>query len=218
MGLGGLPFESVTLSLPEGSLIALFSDGLVKSRHRHVDAGSKELKQLLAQHTGSLDETCGIVLRALVDEPPQDDVALLLVGTRALDASQVAAWEFASDPAVVSQARDAASRQLSHWGLEEVVLTTELVVSELVTNAIRYGNGHVQLRLIRQETLICEVSDGSNTAPHLRRARTFEEGGRGLFIIANLTERWGTRQNRRGKTIWAEQVLSSPVHQTAARP
>jgi hypothetical protein len=83
----------------------------------------------------------------------------------------------------------------------------ELVVSELVTNAIRYGTGPIHLRLIKDRSLICEVSDGSNTAPHLRRARTFDEGGRGLLLVAQLTQRWGTRQTPRGKTIWAEQSL-----------
>ena len=73
-----------------------------------------------------------------------------------------------------------------------------------VTNAIRYGAAPRQLRLIRDNTLICEVLDGSSTAPHLRRAHTFDEGGRGLFIVANLTERWGTRYTGNGKAIWAE--------------
>jgi hypothetical protein len=83
------------------------------------------------------------------------------------------------------------------------------VVSELVTNAIRYGTGPIQLRLIVQSTLTWEVSDASGTAPHLRRARTFDEGGRGLMLVAQLTERWGTRYGRDGKVIWAEQVLTA---------
>nr|QIY60394.1 ATP-binding protein [Streptomyces sp. RPA4-2] len=96
---------------------------------------------------------------------------------------------------------------MARWGLPEAAFLAELVVSELVTNAIRYGGSPVQLRLIRHDTLICEVSDSSNTAPHLRRARTFDEGGRGLFIVAQLAERWGTRQQSDGKTIWAELAL-----------
>lgn len=88
---------------------------------------------------------------------------------------------------------------------------TELVVSELVTNAIRYGAEPIRLRLIRDRTLICEVSDGSSTAPHLRRAHAFDEGGRGLLPVAQLTESWGTRQTATGKTIWAEQVLLPPT-------
>jgi hypothetical protein len=56
-------------------------------------------------------------------------------------------------------------------------------------------------------TLICEVSDASHTAPHLRRAKIFDEGGRGLLLAAQLTERWGSRHTPEGKTIWAELTL-----------
>jgi hypothetical protein len=100
-----------------------------------------------------------------------------------------------------------AARQLSDWGLEELVLTTELIVSELVTNAIRYGIGPIRLRLIRHTVLICEVSDGSSTSPRLQHPRTTDEGGRGLFLVAQLSLRWGTRYTESGKLIWAEQTL-----------
>jgi hypothetical protein len=81
-----------------------------------------------------------------------------------------------------------------------------------VTNAIRYGSGPIQLRLIREAAvLICEVSDGSSTSPRLRHARTTDEGGRGLFLVAQLTHRWGTRYAASGKIIWAEQSLPSPA-------
>lgn len=113
------------------------------------------------------------------------------------------------DPAVVSKARVHASDQLTAWGLEEMAFTTELVVSELVTNAIRYGKPPIQLRMILQSSLTCEVSDASSTTPHLRRARVFDEGGRGLLLVAQLTERWGTRHNREGKVIWAEQLIAA---------
>ncbi|MET7736753.1 ATP-binding protein [Streptomyces sp. NPDC005402] len=82
------------------------------------------------------------------------------------------------------------------------------MVSELFTNAIRYGHPPVGLRLIRDTALICEVSDAGSTAPHLRRARVFDEGGRGLLIVAQLAHRWGSRYTRNGKTIWVEVKLS----------
>ncbi|MFJ9870423.1 ATP-binding protein [Streptomyces sp. NPDC101165] len=62
-------------------------------------------------------------------------------------------------------------------------------------------------------TLTCEVFDASSTAPHLRRARTFDEGGRGLLLVAQLADRWGTRHGREGKVIWAEQAL--PAERTS---
>ncbi|MEU1536317.1 ATP-binding protein [Streptomyces fagopyri] len=101
-------------------------------------------------------------------------------------------------------ARCEVSRRLTDWRLGELAFTTELVVSELVTNAIRYGRPPIQLRMIRDSVLICEVSDSSSTAPHMRRARTFDEGGRGLLLVAPFAERWGTRHLPGGKSIWAE--------------
>ena len=91
-------------------------------------------------------------------------------------------------------------------------LTTGLIASELVTNVYRYADGPVTLRLLRERSLVCEVSDTIHTSPHLRRARTTDEGGRGLFLVAQMTERWGTRYSREGKTVWTEQPLTgTPV-------
>ncbi|MCW2870358.1 ATP-binding protein, partial [Actinacidiphila oryziradicis] len=79
--------------------------------------------------------------------------------------------------------------------------------SELVTNAIRHATGPIRLRLIRHQLLTCEVSDTSNSLPRLRHARTTDEGGRGLFLIAQLSHRRGTRYTPDGKIVWAEQEL-----------
>ncbi|WP_259407534.1 ATP-binding SpoIIE family protein phosphatase [Streptomyces akebiae] len=207
LGLGGFPFETAQFELPEGSLLALYTDGLVESRTRDVDIAQTLLRDVLAQASASLEETCDKLLSALLPSRPADDIALLLARTRALDADRVATWDLATDPAVVSGARAQASDQLAAWGLEDMAFTTELMVSELVTNAIRYGKAPIQLRMILQSTLTCEVSDASSTAPHLRRARVSDEGGRGLLLVAQLAQHWGTRHNREGKVIWAEQLL-----------
>ncbi|MDT0486064.1 MULTISPECIES: ATP-binding SpoIIE family protein phosphatase [Streptomyces] len=207
LGVGGLPFECTELELPEGSLLAFCTDGLVEARDRDVGLGLDRLCESLAGPVASLETTCDTILKALLPKSPSDDVALLLARTRALHADQVAAWSLPSDPSIVADARAQTTRQLTAWGLEEAAFVTELVVSELVTNAIRYGAVPIGLRLIRDRTLICEVSDASNTAPHLRRARTYDEGGRGLHMVAQLTQGWGTRQTPLGKTIWAEQSL-----------
>ncbi|WUO34997.1 SpoIIE family protein phosphatase [Streptomyces sp. NBC_00286] len=207
LGVGGLPFESTEIELPEGSLLAFYTDGLIEARDHDVGAGIDRLCKALASPVPSLDVTCDAILKALLPDACDDDVALLLARTRALHADQVAAWALPSDPAIVAAARAQTSRQLATWGLEDAAFITELVVSELVTNAIRYGAVPIGLRLIRDRALICEVSDASNTAPHLRRARVFDEGGRGLHMVAQLTQGWGTRQTATGKTIWAEQPL-----------
>ncbi|WP_329179888.1 SpoIIE family protein phosphatase [Streptomyces decoyicus] len=209
LGLGTLPFESVELELAEGSLIALYTNGLIETCDRDIGVGLSRLSGALAVPGRTLKEVGGNVVKALMTGPPSDDAALLLARTHALDAHQVASWDLAADPAVVGSARALAGQQLSEWGLDELLFTTELIVSELVTNAIRHGTGPITLRLIRQDALICEVSDASSTSPRLRHARTTDEGGRGLFIVAQLTRRWGTRYTPIGKIIWTEQSMPS---------
>jgi len=207
LGLGGLAFESVEVELPEGSLLALYTDGLIAARQQDVGTG---LDRLLLELSGvhiSTDALCDQVVEALLPDHRTDDAALLLAQVRQLDADQVATWDVPADPEAVAGTRAHVVRQLRDWGCEAAGFVTELVVSELVTNAIRYGSSPIQLRLIRDRSLICEVIDGSSTAPHLRRARAFDEGGRGLMLVAQLTQRWGTQQTPDGKVIWCEQAL-----------
>jgi PAS domain S-box-containing protein len=207
LGLGGLPFETAEVELGEGSLLALYTDGLIEATGRDMDVGLDLLRNALASPAATLEEICDQVLRAVRPEPPTDDIVLILARTSLLGAGQTGTWPLPVDPEAVAGARRMASEQVAVWGLEELAFATELIVSELVTNAIRYGTPPIQLRLIRGDTLVCEVSDGSSTAPHLRRARTFDEGGRGLMLVAQVAERWGSRQTATGKTIWTEQPL-----------
>ncbi|WP_037617677.1 SpoIIE family protein phosphatase [Streptomyces aureus] len=209
LGVGGLPYESVELDLDEGTVLALYTDGLLESRHRDVAAGLQLFCRALQESSRDLEEAAHAILQALLPAGgAPDDVALLLARTQGLAASDVATWRIPADPALVAPIRKQVSDQLEVWGLTVATFTAELVVSELVTNAIRYGEPPIRLRLIHDsETLICEVSDSSHTAPHLRRAKTFDEGGRGLLLVAQLTQRWGSRHTPDGKTIWAELSL-----------
>ncbi|GAA2456703.1 SpoIIE family protein phosphatase [Streptomyces glaucus] len=210
LGVGGLPFESAEFDLREGTVLSFYTDGLIEGRGQGARTGQEQLREALSVSSRSLDEACDRVLRSLL--PPggaADDVALLLARTRGLPASQVATWDIPADPALVAPIRKQVVEQLSAWRLDEAVFIAELVVSELVTNAVRYGAPPIRLRLIHDaSTLICEVSDANPTAPHLRRAKTWDEGGRGLLLVAQLTRRWGSRHIGEGKTIWAELELS----------
>ncbi|WP_181764335.1 SpoIIE family protein phosphatase [Streptomyces albidus (ex Kaewkla and Franco 2022)] len=208
LGLGGLPYEATELELAEGSLLTLYTDGLIETRRRDLDEGVARLRGVLGVPGRTLEETCTAVEEAMLPEGPTDDVALLIARTRALTAEKVATWELNAQSTVAAEARKLATRQLTDWGLEEMAFTTELIVSELVTNAYRHAEGPITLRLIRDRELICEVSDKSSTSPRMRRARSTDEGGRGLFLVAQLAQRWGTRYVRDGKTIWAEQPLT----------
>ncbi|MCX4538369.1 SpoIIE family protein phosphatase [Streptomyces sp. NBC_01669] len=209
LGLGaGLPIETAELNLPEGSRLALYTDGLIGNRDRDIDTGLELLRQALAHPDQTPEQACQAVLDALLPARPSDDIALLVARTRLLDPDRVADWDVPSEPTAVAPLRAACARQLESWGLDQVAFTAELILSELVTNAIRYGTEPIRLRLLYdRDSLICEVSDGSSTSPHLRRAATTDEGGRGLFLVAHFARRWGTRYTARGKVIWTEQSL-----------
>ncbi|MFI6007656.1 SpoIIE family protein phosphatase [Streptomyces sp. NPDC051243] len=204
LGLGGLPFEATEISLPEHSQLVLYTDGLIEDRDRDVDVVLDQLREALAHPERTPEETCQAVLDTVAPAAPVDDIALLVARTHALDPHRIATWELPADPALVSDVRASAMRQLTDWDLDEVAFAAELILSELVTNAIRHGTGLIRVRLLHDRTLICEVSDTSDTAPHLRRAATTDEGGRGLFLVAQLSQSWGTRHTSKGKVIWAE--------------
>jgi serine phosphatase RsbU (regulator of sigma subunit)/PAS domain-containing protein/anti-sigma regulatory factor (Ser/Thr protein kinase) len=207
LGVGGLPFETTEVRLPEGSRLVLYTDGLVDDRDRDIDAGLDILRTVLAHSDGSPEQTCRAVLDALPPDRASDDTVLLVARTRVLGPEQVADWDVPRDPAAVSRVRADVTAQLEAWDLAEAGFATELILSELVTNAIRYGSAPIHVRLLRDRKLICEVSDGSSTSPHLRHAATTDEGGRGLFLVARYAERWGTRYTATGKVIWTEQPL-----------
>ncbi|MGW5585346.1 SpoIIE family protein phosphatase [Streptomyces sp. NPDC003857] len=209
LGLGLVPFESITLELAEGSVLALYTDGLIEARDQDISAGMNRLRAALAQPHLTLDDLCSSTVNTLRAKPPTDDVTLLLAQTCSLSTDHVASWQFPSDPAVVSRARTLATRQLTQWGLEYLADSTELIVSELFTNAIIHSNTDrtIGLRIIRHEMLTCEVSDASHCHPLLRHPRCADEHGRGLFLVTQLSRRWGTRHIPDGKLIWVDQQL-----------
>ncbi len=210
LAVGGMPYETTTIDLDPGSVLALYTDGLIERDGHDPDAGLRHFTATLpglCHPDRPLEEAGRTLLAGLGDQPLRDDIACLLARTRAVPAENTACWEFPADPAAVADARKATAGQLGVWGLDEMAFTTELVISELVTNAIRYGGAPVGLRLIRGEVLVCEVTDPSNTQPRLQRALLTDEGGRGLFLVAQLTTRWGCRYGQQGKTIWGEQPL-----------
>ncbi|MEV6397210.1 SpoIIE family protein phosphatase [Streptomyces sp. NPDC051907] len=219
LGLDSQPFETAELRLAEGSRLVLFTDGLIEHRDRDIDGGLGLLRDTLAGGDDRTpEETCQAVFDALVPPHRSDDIALLVARTRRTDPDRVAEWDVPFDPAAVSRIRAACGRQLAEWGLEELGFTTELMISELITNAIRYGSEPIHVRLLYERTLICEVSDGSSTSPHLRRAATTDEGGRGLYLVSQFAGRWGTRYTLQGKVMWTEQPLTGSFQQGVGFP
>jgi PAS domain S-box-containing protein len=208
LGQGLAEYRVTQRALPEGSMLLVYNAALVDAGPRAPEALQDVLEELFAIPPSSLQTACDAAAQAFAPQRPSRDAYLLLARTRTLGPDRTNAWTFPNSPGVVAEARRRVTAQLSEWGLcQEVMDNTALVASELVTNAVRYTDGPIQLRLILDDTLVCEVSDDSNTAPHLRRALDSDENGRGLFIAAQLTDRWGVRPGLRGKTLWAEQSL-----------
>ncbi|MFJ9926077.1 MULTISPECIES: SpoIIE family protein phosphatase [Streptomyces] len=207
LGVGGEPFEEVEVELPEGALLALYTDGLVESRDHPLDEGLHAFVGALTDPTRPLEDVCDHVLNTLDTHHGEDDIALLMARVQGLPAESVGDWTLPREPRSVGRAREHARAQLLGWGLDALVDTTELLVSELVTNALRYGEGEIRLRLLLDRTLVCEVWDGGLVQPRRRRARDTDEGGRGLQLVQLLSAAWGSRRTPRGKTVWFELPL-----------
>jgi anti-sigma regulatory factor (Ser/Thr protein kinase) len=207
LGVGGEPFEEVEVELTEGALLALYTDGLVESRSLPLDEGLDAFRASLAGPPRPLEDVCDHVLATLDTAHGEDDIALLTARIRGLPVDKVGDWTLEPQPTSVAKARELARDQLLDWGLEQLVDTTELLVSELATNALRHGYGDIRLRLLLDRTLVCEVWDSALLQPRRRRARDTDEGGRGLQLVSLLSQSWGSRRTHGGKTVWFELVL-----------
>ncbi|WP_343239179.1 SpoIIE family protein phosphatase [Streptomyces sp. SID8014] len=208
---GGRVFTPAVTELAPGSLLAHCTSGLFgepdRSGDQDEEAALHRLEQVLAATGRPLRELCDEAVHRMAPVRGQDAV-LLLARTKALQPERLAVWTLPADASVVGTARRLAERQLAAWELGEAAFTTELIISELVTNAIRHGKGPIRLRLIHDRgRLLTEVTDASSASPHLRHARDSDEGGRGLYIVMRLSFRWGVRHSRQDKTIWSEQRL-----------
>ncbi|MFB6709759.1 SpoIIE family protein phosphatase [Streptomyces sp. NPDC056333] len=211
-GAEGPPFAATTTDLPHGSTLALYTPAIWPAPPADSDGAPALLRDGLAQPGRPLKDLRDDVLCALRDEDRPGDAVLLLARTRPLPAHSLATWLLDHDPTAAATARAHTRRTLADWNVDEdTAHAAELIVSELITNAIRYGAPPMQLRLIKDRTLTCEVHDDGATSPRLRHARTVDEGGRGLFIVAQLAQRWGTRYTAEGKMVWSEQILPTPA-------
>ncbi|MCX5092619.1 SpoIIE family protein phosphatase [Streptomyces sp. NBC_00365] len=212
IGVGGVDFEAVELDAPAGATLLLYTDGLVESRLRDVWTGIEQLREKLAataqltgpDHPPPLEALCDEVLDMLGPGDRDDDIALLAARFDGIAPSDVAYWFLEPEDAAPGRARRLARRALSRWGMEDMSDSVELLVSEVVTNAVRYASRPVTLRLLRTDVLRCEVGDDVPQLPRLRQARATDEGGRGLYLVNKLARRWGATRLSTGKVVWFE--------------
>ncbi|OEV10866.1 serine/threonine protein phosphatase, partial [Streptomyces nanshensis] len=222
IGVGGVDFEAVELDAPAGATLLFYTDGLVESRQRDVWTGIEHLREKLAATarltrpgaSAPLEPLCDEVLDIVGPGDRDDDIALLAARFDGIAPSDVAYWFLDPRAQTARQARRLARRALARWGLEELSDSVELLVSEIVTNAVRYAERPITLRLLRTDVLRCEVGDDVPQLPRLRQARATDEGGRGLYLVNRLARRWGATRLSTGKVVWFE----LPVPDAAPEP
>ncbi|WP_035846925.1 ATP-binding SpoIIE family protein phosphatase [Kitasatospora azatica] len=208
IGVGGVDFASQELDAPPGSALLLFTDGLVENPRRPISTGLERLRKRLSHaHQHSPEQICQEALRILPPEDRADDIALLAAAFDGIPAEDVAYWYLQPRSETPGRARRLAGHALRRWGLESLAANTELMVSELVTNAVQHAKKPVTLRLVRTSVLRCEVGDDSPALPRRRKAGPEEERGRGLELVAKCADGWGATRLGGGKVVWFEQRL-----------
>jgi anti-sigma regulatory factor (Ser/Thr protein kinase) len=218
--VGGVAFECVRMPVEPGDRLVMCTDGLVEVRGEDIGTGLATLCESAAHPAASMDDACDTVVRALAASAwkegrggRKDDVALLMARLNGIAERDVAQWELTLEPREVGRARRLVRRQLAAWGLEEAAESAELLVSEIVTNAVRHGQTHTDsrrgaLRLVRGDGLLCEVTDDDGHAlPALTSAGPDDEAGRGLAVVSSVAREWGANRTGEGKTVWFELAL-----------
>ncbi|MFB6949615.1 SpoIIE family protein phosphatase [Streptomyces niveus] len=210
IGVGGVPFETATVQVAPGDRLVLCTDGLVEVRGQDIGAGLAALCESAAHPAASMDHACDTIIRALnTHGGRKDDVALLMARLNGIPDGDVAEWQLALDPREVARARRLVRGKLYDWNLPGAVESAELMVSELVTNAVRHARiRHVGLRLVRNDALLCEVTDDEPAPASLLGAKPDDEFGRGLRVVSRLARGWGSSSTALGKTVWFEQALA----------
>jgi hypothetical protein len=209
LGIGDGEVESRRFKVEDGSLFVLYTDGLVENKGQDISDGLARLRGIFGpgSPTRPLEDLCKATLDGVYSDHQRDDIAVLIARLRRLPEDNYAAWTFTPKLTSVREARSVLAEPMKRWDLEELIPTTELLVSELVTNAVKYSRGEVTLRLVNEKALVCEVLDNSGALPRLRQANGEDESGRGLQVVRQLSHRWGARRTATGKVVWCEQPL-----------
>ncbi|HEX9032762.1 MAG TPA: ATP-binding SpoIIE family protein phosphatase [Streptosporangiaceae bacterium] len=211
LGIGAGPRNSCTLPIEDGSLLVMYTDGLVEKRTEDIDLGLARMREIFgpASASQSLDDLCRLLLADVYDDHQRDDIAILISRLSRTGQDRHVSWNLVPKLTAARRARSLIRRPLRQWGLAELIPLAELAVSELVTNAVRYSQSKIGLRLVLEGGLFCEVVDDSAALPRLRHADDDDERGRGLAVISQISQRWGTRRSGTGKVVWCELALPS---------
>lgn len=220
LGTGAYAGHVEKLCFPVGSRLALYTDGLVEHRGRDIDEDIDRLAGLLGDLSRPIESLPGLVVDTLLPQGPEDDVAVLVTASIDPTVRQRLVVPVIYDERRIKEVRHIAEQSMMDWGIPgELGFEMLLVISELVTNSVRYAKPPIELKLRKgRRHLVVEISDGEAMIPQERELSAEAEGGRGLHIIASLAEHWGTRPTGAGKSVWAALRLpdaSSPDRSSA---
>ncbi|MEP6762132.1 MAG: ATP-binding SpoIIE family protein phosphatase [Sporichthyaceae bacterium] len=206
LGVGGVPFEAAPASVQDGSRLLLYTDGLIESRGADLDDGLAALAAAFVAGPTALDPLCDHILDVLGRaEGHDDDVAMLVAELRGLEPERIVSWRLHGVETEIAASRVRVRSGLLNWDLPRMVDTAELLVTELATNALRYGKAPIELQaLLLDDVVTFAVSDADPPLPRFRRSSDDDEGGRGLQLVATLASRWGARATTTGKVVWCE--------------
>ena len=213
LGIGDGEVTSRQFKIEDGSLFVLYTDGLVENKGQDISDGLARLQGIFGpgSPTRPLEDLCKATLDGVYSDHQRDDIAVLIARLRRLSEDSYASWTLTPKLTSVREARAVIAEPMKRWELEDLIPTTELLVSELVTNAVRYSRGEITLRLVNERALVCEVLDNSGALPRLRQASSDDENGRGLQVVRQISQRWGARRTVAGKVVWCEQPLPGGV-------
>jgi anti-sigma regulatory factor (Ser/Thr protein kinase) len=216
LGVGdGGGIDTKVIGVEDGSLFVLYTDGLVESRDRDITDGLDRLQAAFGEGAPEkdLEDLCKLSLDGVYADAKRDDIAVLIAKLRRIPEDHRVCLQFEPKLEAVRDARAFIRDPLKRWGLEDLIDSSELLVSELVTNAIRYAKtGEVLLRLILEpDRLTCEVHDSSPALPRVLQVDKDAENGRGLHVVSQVAARWGARRTLSGKVVWCEQALPEEI-------
>ena len=223
IGFGDGRRRTARHDLLPGDVLVFYTDGLIERRDRALLDGLTALREVASGATAVDAAGIGEELLARLADNPEDDIAVVVVRVPDLTDTQghggnvrSRRWQLPSEPASIARARHAVLRTSHAWELGDAA-NAELVVSELVANAVLHGWGRVTLRLHDTgDGLRIEVEDSNPTPPVATEGHPGRIGGFGMRIVERLAD-WGWRPSRGGKVVWARvrptepSVLDGPV-------
>ncbi|MCN9242229.1 MEKHLA domain-containing protein [Streptomyces sp. RY43-2] len=206
LGVGGVIYEQRRTTIARGATLVLYTDGLVETPGSDIEDQVTQLVTTLdrlATAAPDLEAVADHVLATLLpDADGHDDVTLLLTQLPAAPLA-TAGTELPAAAESVPAGRAFLDRTLDAWECAAVKDDTRLLLSEILTNAVRHAQGPIGLHVCRTDTdLTVEVSDHSPHLPEPRLAAEDEESGRGLLLVRALADDWGVRPTDDGKTTW----------------